>query len=348
MDISKEAKRILNDERLINHRDMWINRMQNLFDNKPDKFNDENVIGVFGAWGTPSDPGLMLENPELWVKEALESIAEQAEACFDENNYCPLCIEFGLYGVHFVGSIFGADVFFQDGNWYSRYLTNAVGELKEVDLDKSETWQIVKRAAHEFVRQDVKLPFFALPTIASALVVAVNLYGDEILMEMLADPDAAKHDLQIINDTLCKMHSELRNILPEENIHPVLAFERTQPPGYGQLCGCTNQLVSAEVYKELIAPLDDALLAQYPKGGMMHLCGTHDHLIPIFRDMPHLKTVQINDRASEDLEKYYTGLRPDQIIYFMPCEEMTIAQALQITGGNRLVIQKPPAATVKK
>jgi len=346
MNISSSAKKILNDGRLINHRNMWMNRLQNLFDNKPDEFNERNIIGIYGPgiWASSQT----LQNPELWIKESLESLAETAENSYDENNFRPLCVECSILGVHFIDKIFGANVFYQDDQWYNHYLPTEVGELQKPNLDKCEVWQIAKRAAVEFVRQDVKLPLFGLPTIASALVTAVNLYGDQILMAMLAEPEAASRDLNIINETLVEIHNWYKGVLPTDQLHPVVAFERTQPPGYGQICGCTCQMISAETYEKLIAPLDDALLGCYPKGGMMHLCGAHAQHIPALRNMKNLKSIQINDRACMDLEQYYNGLRPDQIIYFMPYEDMSIEQALAITGGNRLVIQKPPQHTIRK
>ena len=345
--ISSKTKEILNDGRLIEHRDMWFKRMQNLYDAKHDEFFDKHVLTVDGVRGGPKEPNRIYENPELWVEECLEDLAGKIEEIYKECIFAPPCIESDIYGVHFIDSIFGCEIFYQDEQWYNRYLTSSVGELKKPELDKCEAWQIAKRAATEFVRQGVSLPLYGLPTIASALNIAVNLYGQEILVAMLAEPEDAAHDLKIINDTLCEIHRWYRALLPADQLHTVIAWERTQPPGYGQICGCTTQLVSGEVYAEMVAPLDDALLSVYPKGGMIHLCGAHEHIIPTLRDMPHLKSVQLNDRAAVDLELHYTNLRDDQLIYLIPFENMTVKQAMEITGGKRLVFQgseRQPAA----
>lgn len=42
------------------------------------------------------------------------------------------------------------------------------------------------------------------------------------------------------------------------------------------------------------------------------------------------------------LKIWYNELRKDQIIYLNPCKEMTINNAIDITGGNRLVIIANP------
>ena len=113
---------------------------------------------------------------------------------------------------------------------------------------------------------------------------------------------------------------------------------RTQPPGYGQICGCSTHLLSGSLYGEMVADLDDALLGAYEKGGMIHLCGGHTQHIKTFASMKNLKTIQLNDRAAGDLEQYFNGLRKDQIIYLNPCPEMSVDRALEITRGERLVI----------
>ena len=51
-----------------------------------------------------------------------------------------------------------------------------------------------------------------------------------------------------------------------------------------------------------------------------------------------MRAIQVNDRASEDLEIYYNELRDDQIIYLNPTVTMNIEKALEITGGDRLVV----------
>lgn len=88
----------------------------------------------------------------------------------------------------------------------------------------------------------------------------------------------------------------------------------------------------------MIAPLDDSLLAEYPRGGMIHLCGSHTQHIPVFRKMKHLRAVQLNDRAALDLKLYLDGLRKDQVIYLNPCEGMSVKEALDISDGNRMII----------
>ena len=336
--LSASAQRILNDPGLISIRDEWFMRLRRLFDGQDDS---KMVFAINGVNGNCGDPSLLYKNPERWVIEGLENLAKNAEKANNSEIFTPLCIQNDVYGVHFVDSIFGCNVFFEHGQWYSDCIDCEIGELSPPDIDKSEAWQLSRRAAQAFADAGVGLPLHGLPTIASVLNVAVNIYGEKILMAMLSEPRAAAHDLKIINDALIDLHRRMAGILPPKQLQPVIPDGRAQPQGFGQICGCTTQLISAECYKNMIAPLDSELLGFYPNGGMIHLCGAHEQHMPVFRGMKNLRAVQLNDRASEGLAKYYSGLRPDQIIYLCPCDNMPVEKAVGITGGNRLVLVGP-------
>ena len=225
-----------------------------------------------------------------------------------------------------------------DGNWQADPLDPPVGALQPPELDADPTWQLAKRIATAFLEADVPVPLFGLPTISSALNVGLNLYGQELLVAMYSDPAAAHRDLAVINDLLCEIHAWYLQHLPAVQLQPVVAAFRTQPPGFGQLCGCSTQLLSEATYREFIAPLDDQLLSVYPHGGMIHLCGAHAQHLSTWREMRSLRAVQLNDRAVDDLELYFDGLREDQIIYANAYEGMPVQRIMAITGGQRVVI----------
>ena len=330
--LESNTKKLLNDEIYIAAREEWFSKLDGLYNGK----KQSPPVRLWGkAFFPPVDP---YSNIEGYVAAALEMMPADIDSIMDTEVFRPLCFEFGLYGVHFIDKILGAQVFFQDGQWYNHPLETPVGSLSAPDLECDETWNLAKKAAECFLAQDVKLPLFSLPTIASALNVAVNLYGEEILVSLMTEPNAALHDLEIINELLITIHKWYLVNIPEKQLQPVVSSMRTQPRGYGQICGCTTQLISPDIYRELIAPLDAQLLSGYENGGMMHLCGAHAQHIPTFKAMPQLRAFQLNDRAAADLELYYKGLRDDQILYVNVFEEMSAKKALKITGGNRLVL----------
>jgi hypothetical protein len=334
--LSEKAKNILNNETYLEKQAGWINRLDNMFNNKSDPYLDEYVFVLEGIEGRSKYD--LYQNPEEWIIDSLEDVANRIKETEKEWTFVPVCISYPLYGVHFVDKIFGANVFFKDDQWWSDYINTSIGNLSMPDLENNEVFALAKRACLFYLDQNVKLPLFGLPTIASVLNIIINIYGQEILMAMITDQEAVKHDLRVIEDVLRAIHKWYRSILPPENLQPVVPVQRTQPYNYGQICGCSTALISADCYKEMIRPFDAELLDVYPNGGMIHLCGNHLQHIESFRQMKQLRAVQINDRAAYDLETYYNELREDQIIYLNPCKEMTVDSALKITKGNRLII----------
>ncbi len=326
-----ETKAKLCDPELTAARDLHFSRLKALYSGEA----LEHPFFLNGIGGASSaDP---YTEPERWVDEVLDSLAEQSETLTNLATFRPLTVEFGPYGVHFIDRIFGAHVYRHTDQWWADFLESPVGELEYPDLDADDTWNLAKRLAEAFVASGVTVPLFGLATLSSALNIAVNLYGQEFMVSMLQKPDAAHHDLRIINDLLCDLHRWYLDNIPMEQLQPVVAAGRCQPPGFGQLCGCTTHLLSSSVYNEFVAPLDDELLSIYPNGGMVHLCGAHTHHTSTWRGMESVRAIQVNDRANWDLEIYFNELRDDQMIYLNPSDGMTVDMAMEITGGRRIV-----------
>jgi hypothetical protein len=331
-----EVVEILSREDLVAARDYHFQRLQDIFAGitLSAPFFLQGINGRAEA-----DP---YGEPEEWVAQCLKDLAHRAERILDRRVFRPLVVEFNPYGVHFIDRMFGARVYHYEGQWWSDGLDIPVGALQPPDLENNETWQLAQRAALAFLSYDVSVPLFGLPTIASALNIGLNLHGERLLVAMLTDPDAAHHDLAVINDVLIALHKWYLAHIPLRQLQPIVAAGRCQPPGYGQLCGCSTHLVSAETNAEFVAPLDAALLGAYPHGGMIHLCGAHAQHIPVWREMRELQAVQVNDRAADDLPIYLRELRDDQVVYLNPTATSTVDEALRLTGGRRIVLVAEP------
>ncbi len=298
-----------------------------------------SLAGIHGKARTSA-----LDDPRRCIAEQLESLAEQADALRDDWVFRPLIAGVGPYGVHFVDAILGAEVYDLDGtgNWQVKLLDQPVGTLEPPDLERHPVWRLACEAAEAFIESGVTVPFFCTPCLSSALNTIINLYGQEFLIALIADPEAARHDLQVITDLIVAMHRWYRAWIPEARLQAVAAGTRTRPPGRGHICGCSTQLVSPVLYRDFIVPCEDAVLNAYPRGGMIHLCGIHDALIPIWREMRSIRVVQLNDRASADLSRYLAELREDQIIYSLQCPDMPWQEAVRISGGRRMVLTFAP------
>ncbi len=333
-DLTRER---LNDPAGIAVRECHFDRMRAVYGGRA----PESPLLLWGYHGQGRSD--FYAEPERWVAEALADLADHAELALDAEVFRPLVLECPLYGVHFIDRILGAEVFeLEPGNWQAHAITRPVGTLEPPDLEADDTWANARRVAQAFLEADVALPLFGLPTLSSALNIGLNLYGQELLTAMYVDPAAAHHDLAVINDLICGLHRWYLAHIPLGQLQPVIGGARTQPPGYGQLCGCSTHLLSAELYREFSLPYDDALLSVYPNGGMIHLCGEHTQHLPTWRDLPSLRALQMNDRAAEDFETYYHGLRDDQVVYPIPCAGMPLDRILEESGGRRVVIWAEP------
>jgi len=340
--MNETTGQILTDPELVAVRQAWEQRFRDLFDGRiPD-----SPLYIWGrAWTGNTD---MYQDPEKRAKEALGVLAEKVDKHRDKITdaalFRPVAVGSALHGVHFIDKIFGADVYELDGqkdNWQVKYLTSGVGTLDRPDLEGNATWTAARAFAQAFVASGATFPVFELPTIASALNIGMNLYGQELLVAMMVDPEAVHHDLEIINGVLLDIHDWYRANVPFDSLHQVASAGRYQPPGGGQICGCSTQLISADQYNEFVADHDDAILSRYPNGGMIHLCGSHTQHIGIWRKMTSLTSIQLNDRASEDLEIYLDQL-PEKVYYVIPCEGMPLARVDELARHHKIVICSEP------
>ena len=245
----------------------------------------------------------LYKEPEIWVDQTLDALAGVASFLDDPDVFRPLVVNPWPYGVHFIDRLLGALVYELDGereSWQVQMLQAPVGELQPPDLSQCPAWELARRIAHAFVEAEVTVPLFAPPVLASSLNIALNLYGQRILLAMVVDPAAAHHDLRVITDLIVTLHRWFQRTVPFEQLRMIATGGRCQPPGYGQICGCSTHLVSAELYVDFISALDDELLSLYPNGGMIHLCGSHTQHIPTWCEMQSLRSVQVNDRAAEE------------------------------------------------
>lgn len=324
---------VLNDPKLLAGKERIFRRLQAFYDGTP----AERTLNLNGRVFLSGDVD-PYEEPEKWVDASLAMMAEYVRnGVEDEEILRPLCLEFGPYGVHFVDKLLGAEIGQVAGQWYCRKLGTPIGSLELPDLENAPAFILARRVALRFLEHGVKLPVFGLPTIASPLNVLVNLYGEEAFYAFYEDEDAVAHDLEVIAQLQKKLHTWYRDHIPEDQLQPVVSWERTQPWGCGQICGCSTQMLSPQLYEDFIKRLDEEVLGVYPHPGMMHLCGSHTQHIPAFASMEKLKALQLHNRAAQDLKLYLEGLRPDQVIYVNCCEEMPYEEAFRISGGRRVV-----------
>jgi len=271
------------------------------------------------------------------MRERLYAAMESLE---ENGHFQPLVLQQLVYGHLLVSRMLGAKARFYKGQWWSEKMGFQVGTLQAPDLDKDPLVRKLLRFVEQMVEHSDGLFYIAYQVIHSAFIVAVDLLGEGFLLAMVEEPNAARHDLEVIAGVLSFLQEKICSIIPPAQFVPYIGDTRFTPPGVGIIDGCTTQLISSGTYASLVEPLDARLASYFPRGALMHLCGSSSQHIPAFRGMAKLRCVQLNDRAAEDYPLYYHGLREDQIIYIMPTVKMDIKEIIRISGGRRTIVAR--------
>lgn len=301
-----------------------------------------SVAGPFfgashGLWGTNEID--MLAEPERWLDDVLADMSRQADVLREPVTFCPGMVEMDALGVRYIDALFGAPVRFYEKQVWSEGLPCAVAELARPDVASHPVFQQSLRLARLAVEVTQGRLLIANPVLSCAANIGMNLFGGRLLEATILEPEGAARALGTISDVIGECTQAFVEAIPPALRRNSVGESRYAPPGFGQIDGCATQLLSAETYREFFAPLDAGVLRLSPHGGMVHLCGAHAQHIPVWREMPELRSVQLNDRAAEDLELYVRGLRDDQIVYVGPTDTMPVERILAITGGRRVVLQ---------
>lgn len=300
-----------------------------------------------GLWGTNEID--MLAEPAAWLDEVLADMAERGPAkAASRSTFYPLGIEPDPLGVHYIDALFGAHVYIYEQQTWGTELSYDLAELEMPDLARSAVFQrslrLVQMAVEAVAGAGGQL-YVTTPVLSCASNIAINLFEQRFLEALVMRPDVARRALCIINDVITACTRAFYDLIPPAIRRCTVACSRYAPAGFGFIDGCATQLVSGKQYREFLADLDMAVLDRSPYGGQIHLCGSHKQHISTWRTLSKLRSVQLNDRATEDFRLYFDGLRDDQILYIAPTERTSAQVVIDYTGGRRLILQcSAPAA----
>lgn len=316
-------------------------RLEDLYAGKPVSglvaLNGRMYGHSHGLWGT-NDPD-PLTQPSAWIDDVLSDMVANASETTDMKTFKPLLAEFDVFGTHYIDALFGAKVYFHEGQVWSEPLGCDMADITMLELSKNEVFVRSVALARKVVEVSQGRFFISNPVLSCPINIGINIFGDKLLWGLVERPDAAKHALRIINDVILECMKTFNEIIPFKQHRTGCGNSRYAPDGFGLIDGCATQLVSAKHYSDFFAPLDAELLGAYVNGGMIHLCGAHAQHIPAWRKMKKLRSVQINDRAADDFLLYAKGLRHDQAIYVGPTANTPMSKILEVARTRPVVIQ---------
>lgn len=328
---------ILNDPELLVVRDEHFAHMEDVFAGR-----DKGPGQCFVLYGVAEDIDVDPDNPndiQARIDDAFDRLAAQADALRDRKVFRPLIITIGMRGVHFLDSMFHNHTLDPGQTWQTMRVKNPVGQLPLPDLATDPLWALARECTERILAVDAPVVLMNPPCLSCALNLIVNLYGTDIYYAMMDSPNAVRRDLTVVHQIVRDTHKWYAdNAVPTGQFQGAAATVRCQPPGYGQIDGCSTQMVSPEFYADMIAPLDAEVLGLYPHGGMIHLCGSHTQHLATWRNMKELRSVQLCAGPNLEVDRYYTELRNDQIIYIGPTKDLSLDRILSVTSGRRIIL----------
>ncbi|MHC4716041.1 MAG: hypothetical protein ACYS5V_03670, partial [Planctomycetota bacterium] len=192
----------------------------------------------------------MLAEPDEWITDCLTDMGARVPELADRGTYAPAHFELDALGTHFIDALFGAAVEFHDGQVWSRQLGCDVADLQAPDLSARTVLEAALTTATKAVEAGHGRVFVTTPVLSCPINIALNLFGQRLLLALLAAPRAARRALRIITDVIQECIRRFRRAVPHDLLRPTVASTRYMPAGYGFVAGCAPQLVSAEVYRE--------------------------------------------------------------------------------------------------
>lgn len=317
------------------------NRIANLFAGSP----PSTIIAIDGiAFGHSHGGGGtndidMLRNPEVWLDDVLEDMRNHREMLIDRITFHPAIIEIDPLGVHYVDRFFGANVFFYKGCVWNDELQCDLSELQMPDIPSSELFRQSYELGKLVTEATQGKVLIAGPVLSCPANIGMNLFGQRLLEALVERPEVARRALRIIADVIITLTRCWLDLIPYEIHQNFVGYGRYTPPGFGEIDGCATQLISAKHYNQFFAPLDEEILQVTKPGGLIHICGSIKQHIPTWGKMKSLRAIQANDRALDDFKLLYTETRPDQILYVVPSENCTLDKILEVTRGNRIILE---------
>ena len=108
---------------------------------------------------------------------------------------------------------------------------------------------------------------------------AHQLYGEELFVLMLMDPPAARNILGKVWDIYQAVFQRIRQAT---GANPVRV----------QMGDCSAALVSEQAYREVVLPMNQAILENFRSAGY-HSCGSSSHLLTAFAELPRVDAVEL-------------------------------------------------------
>lgn len=269
----------------------------------------------------PSPPGIPW--PDVHINRAIEDfdtmLLGQFRACSDvleEGAFSILNVR-SNYGTGILPSLFGCELYMMPEEMNTlptalplhrkdrilalldRGVPDARSGLGAKVFEAAERYLEIF-AAYPDLARDVQLYH---PDTQGPIDVAEVVWGSEIFLEFLDDPDLVRSVLELMTRTYIAFLEEWYRLVPrtgEYSAHWGLWMK-----GHVMLRNDSLMNLSPQIYEDMIRPLDQQCLDALGGAGAVHFCGRGDHFIEAMSHMEGLTAVQLSQPEYNDMETIY-------------------------------------------
>lgn len=166
----------------------------------------------------------------------------------------------------------------------------------------------------------------AMPDLQGPMDTAEQLWGGEVLLALLEQPELARALMACIVKAMLAAIQCYRPLTREWRGEESTTQHGYQIPGQLLIRNDSSILVSPQTYAEVIRPFDEQVL-QAVGGGSIHFCGNGTHLVEPMLHLDALHGLDLGQSAMVDLPAVYAACRPRRvaITHIMPARAELIS-----------------------
>lgn len=301
--------------------------------------------GIFSPFRSREIPP-SLEWPKISVNAALEDfdlmILQQLENCsgmIAGGGGGILSIR-ANYGVGILSTVFGAKPFIMDEKLNtlpnSHPLPGGMDAIRRIldagvpDLRSGYGGRCLDMGRH-YVKTFSRYPKISKyvqiyhPDLQGAMDLCELLWGSELFVDMLDEPELVHSFLKLITETYILFMREWQKIIPPSNgfaCHWAMGHK-----GCIMLRDDSAMNLSPQMFEEFIRPYDQQLLNEFG-GGAIHFCGRGDHYIEKLAQMKGVYAINLTQPEYNDMEVIFRNT-VDKKICLLGLPRDTAEKALQ-------------------
>ena len=260
------------------------------------------------------------ENPAAMMQNML---LDRVVTGLITNDDSPLAVR-NDHGTIQIASLLGGQWHFHGDNypWVGALgSTDAIRELVESDTpidwnggvlhQSTETLKFYRRQLRNYPKcqQAVQI---SLPDLQGPIDTADILWGSEIFLEILGEPELVSALMAKIVDTMTEVANYYREFTVDRLDPVAITQHGYYIPGRMLIRNDSAIMVSPATYREMLLPQDRRLVKEMA-GGSLHFCGNGEHLIEPMLEIPELGGIDLGEPFLMDVKRIYQMCSQKQV-----------------------------------